>query len=664
LALQLKVASSNLRCCLPPQPAAAMDEHRYNISMRFKSRGTEAYFVKSQSQQLLTNYFRLALMCVLTTAALLYLVATHPAAEPHPPGVDSSRRLAVASTLTCLVAAVLAGVATKMPQFSRCVSPEMREVLAVLVMMLLISMIFLVDLFYGPKLLGYDPKELWPDTNFSDTRPVLALSVLMTASHLTLPVRWMVLLPLEAFSVMVYAGFAFAIGGPDGPGAWSTLVLYIGLVLCSAIGRRTIESHQREVLTQLIRERSLRAETEFKLTMMEEQSQPPAPRHSQEDQLSTRESRPETTDSARVFVRAPEEGSFQRVIELGKHEQWLLDPKELDLLPEQVVGSGGFGTVYAGGYANTPVAIKMHHVSDEDGGSDGPLVAILNEIRVLRRLRHPRIVFFYGACLHSEWDDILLVLEWVHGPVLERFILEGGLPSRPLIMIDQFTAIMDTCRAVCYLHSRQPCVVHGDLKGTNIIMEWDPCRPDNFRAKLLDFGLACVLTRHAGGMGGTVMWIAPEVVQNPSLPAHSRTDVFSFGRLSFFILTGMFPFGACHERKAILEILKSGSVPPLAWPVMSSSLIAEWRCWIETCSATDPMVRPTLESVRLQISETVHKLGLEAATQFQGVMQPCQHDEADHGGADAARPSHTTLADLDFSTSAAFSGNLSAVQSL
>mmetsp|Transcript_37008 Transcript_37008/g.88657 ORF Transcript_37008/g.88657 Transcript_37008/m.88657 type:complete len:305 (-) Transcript_37008:258-1172(-) len=218
---------------------------------------------------------------------------------------------------------------------------------------------------------------------------------------------------------------------------------------------------------------------------------------------------------------------------------------------------------------------------------------------------HPGIVSFYGACIDIENGTASLVLEWVQGLCLERFILQGGVLNCPLTPADRLKAMLDTCWAVSYLHSREPSIVHGDLKGTNIIMAQDPFSFNSFRAKLLDFGLSRVLTRHARPLSGTAMWVAPEVVLFPGIPAQVYADVFSFGRLSFFVLTGRFPFNT-SSKQLILETIRSGSLPPLPWP-MTNSVLSDWRSWIENCCLQAADRRPSMDDISLRISETLDK---------------------------------------------------------
>eukprot|EP00972_Heterocapsa_arctica_P079465 11711850-Heterocapsa_arctica.AAC.1 len=92
------------------------------------------------------------------------------------------------------------------------------------------------------------------------------------------------------------------------------------------------------------------------------------------------------TDSALVPI-----GSSYKVLEdIGKAEQWLINGDDVSV-STRFLGRGGFGAVLEGTFCSLPVAVK---VFDHDRGIDP---SCLNELRVLRHLRHPNIVIFLGA---------------------------------------------------------------------------------------------------------------------------------------------------------------------------------------------------------------------------------------------------------------------------
>merc|ERR1712064_25863 len=71
-----------------------------------------------------------------------------------------------------------------------------------------------------------------------------------------------------------------------------------------------------------------------------------------------------------------------------------------DLVFGEVLGHGGFGSVYRGKYCGEPVAIKKLHTTDE-GISTSQLEDFKKEVANLQALKHPRLVAFVGAAYVS-----------------------------------------------------------------------------------------------------------------------------------------------------------------------------------------------------------------------------------------------------------------------
>eukprot|EP00913_Durusdinium_trenchii_P016574 g15579.t1 len=92
--------------------------------------------------------------------------------------------------------------------------------------------------------------------------------------------------------------------------------------------------------------------------------------------------------------------SFSELVELGRREHWIVEPHQLCLLGDSVLGSGTFGTVLRGTFYGASVAIKMPKAEKKEH------LPLLNELRTLRRLRHPNIVLFLGAHVVSLGEAV------------------------------------------------------------------------------------------------------------------------------------------------------------------------------------------------------------------------------------------------------------------
>ena len=162
------------------------------------------------------------------------------------------------------------------------------------------------------------------------------------------------------------------------------------------------------------------------------------------------------------------------------------------------------------------------------------------EARTLGELKHPGIPDLYAY--FSESGHNYLVMEYIEGPDLSQGLtregsdgqITGGSPHPA----DEVLRYMgQICEVLEYLATRQPPVVHNDIKPGNIIID-----KHSQRAVLVDFGTA--KTRYlrsaarADGSGeelyGTVGYAAPELFRGHAEP---RSDIYSLAATAYHLLT-------------------------------------------------------------------------------------------------------------------------------
>eukprot|EP00930_Biecheleria_cincta_P010240 TRINITY_DN11224_c0_g1_i5.p1 TRINITY_DN11224_c0_g1~~TRINITY_DN11224_c0_g1_i5.p1 ORF type:complete len:753 (-),score=105.50 TRINITY_DN11224_c0_g1_i5:283-2541(-) len=221
----------------------------------------------------------------------------------------------------------------------------------------------------------------------------------------------------------------------------------------------------------------------------------------------------------------------------GASEHWFIVPSSLDLLPS-VIGKGSYGEVRRGTlFGNTEVAVKLPYKQKKPVLANKALV---NEIRLQRRIRHPNIVLFHGVTFVDRGETVSLgiVLEWVSGGDLRRFVKDRHESGRfhedckVGALIKEVKIIMDVARGLGYLHSQSPPILHRDVKPENILVE----SHNPPLAKIADFGLSSLEDGRHKGQAGSIRYMAPEIEEGSDygLPA----DVYSFGRVVFFINKG------------------------------------------------------------------------------------------------------------------------------
>ncbi|GJP50716.1 hypothetical protein CLOM_g9861, partial [Closterium sp. NIES-68] len=197
---------------------------------------------------------------------------------------------------------------------------------------------------------------------------------------------------------------------------------------------------------------------------------------------------------------------------------------------ENLVGEGGYGTVYRGVLEHYPVAVKCLKTAN----SDQALREFKKEMDVQRGLRHPTVVLLIGCC----HDPPCLVYELMpHGSLYDRLVCDHGSP--PLPWNRRFDIFEDTCKALIHLHNRHPAIVHLDLKPANILLD------GNMRAKLGDVGLARFMVGMDSGRSfiqqsvavGTFGYVDPHFLRTGQFSRES--DIYSLGMVLLDMLRGI-----------------------------------------------------------------------------------------------------------------------------
>eukprot|EP00811_Abedinium_folium_P030478 NODE_4885_length_1834_cov_4.917985.p1 GENE.NODE_4885_length_1834_cov_4.917985~~NODE_4885_length_1834_cov_4.917985.p1 ORF type:complete len:592 (+),score=125.31 NODE_4885_length_1834_cov_4.917985:3-1778(+) len=299
------------------------------------------------------------------------------------------------------------------------------------------------------------------------------------------------------------------------------------------------------------------------------------------------------------------------IAELGLREHWLISSTEV-MFPKagQILGAGGFGLVLAATLHGTAVAVKAPRVLTTTLQVEC-LGALGTELRILRRLRHPNIVLLHGALVDPNTGEIALVMEHIKGIPLHIFVAAESLNTRPDAPTEtlrlnpkvRHSLLVDICCALRYLHAQQPCIVHGDLKSSNIMVEHPGhAEPPSFaaRAKLIDFGLSRLLTPRAAPLGGTVAWMAPEVLIKKKRPTEPSSDVFSFGRVIYHVVTGVKPLSSLTTSEIVLAVRNRACVPELSWPA-SCPFREESSALCGAMLQFEPVLRPSTVAVHTEL---------------------------------------------------------------
>ncbi|KAL2324467.1 hypothetical protein Fmac_023525 [Flemingia macrophylla] len=149
------------------------------------------------------------------------------------------------------------------------------------------------------------------------------------------------------------------------------------------------------------------------------------------------------------------------------------------------LGQGGFGPVFSGVLQGHPVAVKLMDSASLQGERE-----FHNELLFASRLhRSPLLVPPIGFSSDPKRRRFLLVYPLMPNGNLHDALLRRRIPHLTP-WNNRFAIILDVARALRYLHSLHPPVIHSDVKPSNVLLD------HSFSAKLADFGLARFKTHH------------------------------------------------------------------------------------------------------------------------------------------------------------------------
>jgi serine/threonine protein kinase/outer membrane protein assembly factor BamD (BamD/ComL family) len=173
------------------------------------------------------------------------------------------------------------------------------------------------------------------------------------------------------------------------------------------------------------------------------------------------------------------------------------------------------------------------------------------ECGVLMSFTHPNVVELYET---GEFEDRgvtkpFFVMARLRGVTLAQLIKDS--PQR-LTVQRTIDIIYQVSRGLQAAHEHD--LVHRDVKPSNIFVLEDDS------VKVIDFGVAHLMSVETIGAKGTLYYMAPE--QFEGKPATPATDVFSLGVVCFEALTRRRPFEGTSPDEIRAEIMKH--VPPPA----------------------------------------------------------------------------------------------------
>ncbi|KIK64779.1 hypothetical protein GYMLUDRAFT_160834 [Collybiopsis luxurians FD-317 M1] len=216
-----------------------------------------------------------------------------------------------------------------------------------------------------------------------------------------------------------------------------------------------------------------------------------------------------------------------------------------------------------------------------------------NEALVWRQLKHPNILPLLGVNVQLFYPSFCLVSPWMENRDVISYLKRNPMHNR-------YDVLSEISAGLLYLHSRDPPVIHGDIRGANILVTAD------LHCCLADFGLSVINTESqiwsnatTTNIRGATRWMAPElqIPDDAGKLASSclSTDVYAFGCTIVEILTLKPPFNDKKTDGAIIHSLLLGGRP--ARPQHNSWCTDSLWELTNSCWAEDPEIRPHSQEI-------------------------------------------------------------------
>ncbi|TMW91295.1 hypothetical protein EJD97_014516 [Solanum chilense] len=235
---------------------------------------------------------------------------------------------------------------------------------------------------------------------------------------------------------------------------------------------------------------------------------------------------------------------------------------------DNLLGKGSHGYVYRAHLHQVKlrvVAVKRGKLTEpRNSSSNSPAE---NEIEILSRVHHPRLVNLLGYAVDENQNKLIVVEFMPNGSLYE--LLHSH--SKPPNWIRRVRFALQVARGVHFLHSSNPPVIHRDIKSSNILID------GNFSARLGDFGLSLrgnvedVVVKSTPP-AGTLGYLDPAYLAPSDLS--TKSDVFSFGILLLEIISGRNAIDVNYSPPSVVDwavpLIKSGEYSEIYDPRLTS----------------------------------------------------------------------------------------------
>jgi serine/threonine-protein kinase len=219
------------------------------------------------------------------------------------------------------------------------------------------------------------------------------------------------------------------------------------------------------------------------------------------------------------------------------------------------LGEGGMSYVYRAEEMETGRQVAVKILLPRLSRDPASVERLRREATIAMRLEHPNVCPILRL---GETADrlIYLVMPFLEGEPLSEHETRRG----PFSAAEGVPLLVQICRGLQHAHELQ--IIHRDLKPENVMLVPQAEDGQEYRAVVMDFGLA--KERRAGAevakltatgiVLGTPEFMSPEQIRGK--PLDGRSDVYALGVLAFELFTGQLPFPGKSAQETMIARLR------------------------------------------------------------------------------------------------------------
>ncbi|KAK0200333.1 kinase-like domain-containing protein [Desarmillaria ectypa] len=212
------------------------------------------------------------------------------------------------------------------------------------------------------------------------------------------------------------------------------------------------------------------------------------------------------------------------------------------------------------------------------------------EVLTWHHLCHRNVSQLYGI-VQSE-TSVGMVSAWCGYGTIRHYLKSVNPKADRMKLMHQIAA------GVTYLHDFKPAIIHGDLKGGNILID------HLGYAIISDFGLSKVMSDFSASsfFAGSMQWMAPETVRalvddrsEANIPqVTTASDVYAFGSVCLEVMTDALPYPRRKHDPGVMFDIMAGVKPSRGSSMPDCKAL---RVLLNMCWNGAPTLRPKMGDV-------------------------------------------------------------------